>query len=59
MRELDKLTPQVFIEAVIVETARQTATELGIQWGGLSRRTASEMEDALICITPHILETKK
>jgi len=33
--ELDKPTPQILIEAHIVETSRQTARELGVQWGGL------------------------
>lgn len=35
--ELDKPTPQVHIEAIIVETSQGTARELGVQWGGLSR----------------------
>jgi len=33
--ELDQPTPQILIEAHIVETSRQTARELGVQWGGL------------------------
>ncbi|MGD9365987.1 MAG: type IV pilus secretin PilQ [Desulfobacteraceae bacterium] len=33
--ELDRPTPQILIEAHIVETTNQTARELGIQWGGL------------------------
>lgn len=33
--ELDKPTPQILIEAHIVETTSQTARELGVQWGGL------------------------
>ena len=32
---LDKPTPQILIEAHIVETSSATARELGIQWGGL------------------------
>jgi len=32
---LDRPSPQVLIEAHIVETNRDTARELGIQWGGL------------------------
>lgn len=36
--ELDRPTPQILIEAHIVETTRDTARELGIQWGGLSHR---------------------
>ena len=34
--ELDRPTPQILIEAHIVETTRETARELGVQWGGLS-----------------------
>jgi type IV pilus assembly protein PilQ len=33
--ELDKPTPQILIEAHIVETSREMARELGVQWGGL------------------------
>ncbi len=33
---LDQPTPQILIEAHIVEATRDTARELGIQWGGLS-----------------------
>lgn len=33
--ELDRPTPQILIEAHIVETTNQTARELGVQWGGL------------------------
>lgn len=35
--ELDGAPPQILIEAHIVETSRETARELGIQWGGLYR----------------------
>ena len=35
--ELDKPTPQVLIEAYIVEANKDVARELGIQWGGLVR----------------------
>ena len=35
IQKLDRPTPQVLIEANIVETSRDTARELGIQWGGL------------------------
>jgi len=38
---LDKPTPQVLIEVVIVEATQETAMELGVQWGGLSRGMAS------------------
>ena len=33
---LDQPTPQILIEAHIVEATKDTARELGIQWGGLS-----------------------
>ena len=33
--ELDKPTPQILIEAHIVEATKDTSMELGIQWGGL------------------------
>ncbi|MFZ5569894.1 MAG: type IV pilus secretin PilQ [Thermodesulfobacteriota bacterium] len=34
--ELDNPTPQVLIEANIVEAEREVARELGVQWGGLA-----------------------
>ena len=37
IEELDRPTPQILIEAHIVETSRETARELGVQWGGLYR----------------------
>lgn len=33
--ELDRPTPQILIEAHIVETSSRTARELGVQWAGL------------------------
>jgi type IV pilus assembly protein PilQ len=36
IKELDRPTLQVLIEAQIVETSRDTARALGIQWGGLN-----------------------
>lgn len=33
--ELDRPTPQILIEAHIVEATKDTAMELGVQWGGL------------------------
>ncbi len=33
--ELDRPTPQILIQAHIVETTSRTARELGVQWGGL------------------------
>jgi len=35
--DLDKPTPQILIEAQIIETSTDTARELGIQWGALSK----------------------
>jgi len=35
--QLDRPTPQILIEAHIVEATKATARELGIQWGGLSK----------------------
>ena len=35
IQELDQPTPQILIEAQIVETTSETARDLGIQWGGL------------------------
>jgi type IV pilus assembly protein PilQ len=35
--ELDRPTPQVMIEAHIVEAGQEIARELGVQWGGLSK----------------------
>jgi type IV pilus assembly protein PilQ len=35
--ELDRPTPQILIEAHIVEATKQTARDLGVQWGGLSQ----------------------
>jgi type IV pilus assembly protein PilQ len=35
IEKLDQPIPQILIEAHIVETTRETARDLGIQWGGL------------------------
>ena len=37
IEQLDKPTPQVLIEAYIVEANKDVARELGIKWGGLAR----------------------
>ncbi len=37
VRELDRPTSQILIEAHIVETTKDTARELGIQWGALTQ----------------------
>ncbi len=36
IEDLDEPTPQILIEAHIVEATSETARELGIQWGGLA-----------------------
>ena len=41
IEKLDRPTPQILIEAHIVEATRETARELGIQWGGLVRHTGN------------------
>ena len=35
IKKLDRPTPQVLIEAIIVEANKDVARELGIQWGGI------------------------
>jgi type IV pilus assembly protein PilQ len=35
VKKLDRATPQVLIEAIIVEANKDVARELGIQWGGV------------------------
>ncbi len=41
VQELDRPTPQILIEAHIVEATRSTARELGVQWGGQYTHTSS------------------
>lgn len=38
IERIDKPTPQILIKANIVETSKQTARDLGIQWGGVAKR---------------------
>ena len=38
--KIDKPTPQIRIEANIVETTKETARELGVQWGGMYGNTS-------------------
>lgn len=38
---IDKPTPQIRIEANIVETSKETARDLGIQWGGMYGNSVS------------------
>ena len=40
VNKLDRPTPQVLIDAKIVETTRETARELGVRWGGLYHGTS-------------------
>ncbi|HEU19769.1 MAG TPA: type IV pilus secretin PilQ [Deltaproteobacteria bacterium] len=40
IEEIDQPTPQILIEATIVETTKNTARSLGIQWGGMYGNTA-------------------
>jgi type IV pilus assembly protein PilQ len=40
IEQLDQATPQVLIEAYIVEANKDVARELGIQWGGVARTGA-------------------
>lgn len=47
--QLDRPTPQILIEAFIVETSNSTARELGITWGGLY---ANNSGDTWIAASP-------
>lgn len=47
--ELDRPTPQILIKAHIVETTKDTARELGIQWGALSTNV---LGDPRVHLTP-------
>ncbi len=47
---LDRPTPQILIEAHIVETSQDTARELGIQWGGFWRESLAA--DRTLALTP-------
>jgi type IV pilus assembly protein PilQ len=42
IQKIDKPTPQIYIKAHIVETSKQVARELGIQWGGLYKRNIGD-----------------
>ncbi len=48
--ELDRPTPQILIEAHIVETSQDTARELGIQWGGFWQESLAA--DRTLALTP-------
>ncbi|TFG93339.1 MAG: type IV pilus secretin PilQ [Syntrophobacterales bacterium] len=51
IEKIDKPTPQIRIEANIIETTKDTARELGVQWGGMygnSVRVGSKSSDYFI-----------
>jgi type IV pilus assembly protein PilQ len=56
INELDRPTPQVLIEAHIVETDQSTARELGIRWGGLYQNASDYLtsggDTGVIGVTP-------
>lgn len=49
IKKIDKPTPQIQIKANIVETSKDTARQLGIQWGGMY---ASKIGKESLFITP-------
>jgi type IV pilus assembly protein PilQ len=49
IEKIDKPTPQIQIKANIVETSKDTARNLGIQWGGMYARQAG---NSSLFITP-------
>lgn len=58
--ELDRPTPQIRIEAHIIETTSRTARELGIEWGGLNQihgRDAWITPNAISAISDATLDT--
>jgi type IV pilus assembly protein PilQ len=46
IEELDKPRPQVKLKAFIVQTDRETAQQLGVQWGGLLKNSNFQMSPA-------------
>ncbi len=38
IKELDRPTPQILIEAHIIETTQDVARDLGVQWGGIGHK---------------------
>ncbi|MEW6428606.1 MAG: type IV pilus secretin PilQ [Thermodesulfobacteriota bacterium] len=50
IERLDKSTPQILIEAHIVETNRDTARELGVQWGSVYHERISDSQT--LSLTP-------
>lgn len=55
VRKIDIPAPQVLIEAHIVEATRQTAWELGVQWGGLYKTSLIRSTDTWL--TPKAVST--
>ncbi|MBW1703469.1 MAG: hypothetical protein JRJ50_15425 [Deltaproteobacteria bacterium] len=49
IQKLDRPTPQIMIEANIVETTRETARQLGVRWGGLYKGSSGSKN---LWITP-------
>ncbi len=49
VEKIDKPIPQVLIKANIVETTKDTARELGIQWGGIN---GQRIGDQALFVTP-------
>ena len=43
IEELDRPTPQILIEANIVEATRSTSRELGVQWGGMYKTSSGDV----------------
>jgi type IV pilus assembly protein PilQ len=48
IKKIDKPTPQIQIKANIVETTKETARNLGIQWGGMYQGTIARDQSAWI-----------
>ena len=48
VEKLDRPTPQVLIEAVIVEASKDVARELGVQWGGVYSGKAGGDKRAIV-----------
>ncbi|ETR74547.1 MAG: type IV pilus assembly protein PilQ [Candidatus Magnetoglobus multicellularis str. Araruama] len=52
IKELDRPTPQILIEADIVETTRDIARELGVQWGGRYNIKTNSSGSQRLYLTP-------
>ncbi|MFW2365572.1 MAG: secretin N-terminal domain-containing protein, partial [Desulforhopalus sp.] len=49
---LDRPTPQILIEAHIIETSRDTARELGVQWGWAATEKLADADDQYVAYHP-------